>query len=1314
MIRKTRGVLSFLFSTLMAFQLVPAVALTQGIVAPPEAAERVPIESLLAAGDYAEGEAIAIVRGSADPLEMGEQLATVGSDAVEQAVADAAAADYTAADEIGDRVTVAEDKTFRIEVVRDPSRSTEQILRDLYADPRVVAAEPNYTVSASDLEGADTWRGNVYTIGNPSASSDGSAAGSAQVPLAAAENPADLTPYLWYADDSLSTAATPLSPQTGYSLNIPGWVEGRTHANAPANASGTVCIMDTGLDDTHPDLRGVLYEFTPEQQAKYNCGKYGVNASGDTMPRTCTTASGAHGTHVAGIVAAQWNGFGTSGIANGVKIFAVRIFGGNGSVQTEDGVLSGFQFLVDVAKETNLKAVNCSWGTLQPAFAYTAMVEELGKLGVNTVVASGNRNVDLDETIEVGGMVNNSPYAVTVDCAMANGKRSDFTCWGQTSTDVFSPGTSVISTMPVAVTLENNGKLDSNALFTSFYPEATAAENMVSIGGMERFGSAQPRVLFYNENPALNAVARPIGAVSSEAGFDDSRSMAFELSSLSKEQQSIDCGFSAVNGYFYMAIPVTSGADAKWISAELAMSDAFKPAGSIAALTCINADGEVVEVDSAYASALKKGWPTAASNSIYWCQWSNLSYNVDAYIEAANEAHEIYAAGGTVGEQTEAGMPHYPDPGVVTGAFGWQHHGQEYVVVKMSLGADDGTGKLSSTTKVYVDDVAVGGAGAYAAPYEQMSGTSMATPAVSGCLAVIAKDEPANSALSGDELELLARERAAKLLASVDYDSDLKTLCRTGGRVNLHGQTAFTKKAPLITRAEANGDLLVVQGCFFGDMAGTLEVDDVKIAPTSWADGRITATLEGLNNNSHVVKVVNGDGARMQALFSYRSESAAGRPLYECTLSVPVHLGAYKADNNDRFFGSMAACDGSIYAITAKMQYLNTQAMWRYDIAGDSWSRCADLPKSYRGQQIEPGTLAVLDGELYLYGGSPGISTSLWRYDRAADSWLEVCKNAPESSSLAVLDGQLFFVGGSLVEPVEDEDEGADASSLAAAGGQQFSTEGGSAVPAGGEDAQDPGAEDADTQSAAADCFFKFNAETGEVERVGGSMPFTIESIGAKVAASGGKIYYFGEEELYDDIGNIVGNRKHLLRFTYDAASNKMTSEDITAALESANPLYGEVVGQDIGAHFALAGLPDGVAIVGSDTLGEDTHIILDSATEATPYARTSSYHRTFDPLAVYANGYLYAMGNNSTEPDVMYFRATNYDAPGPAPAPAPQVKQTPASTTPVAKSAASPTQLAKTADNAQQEAAVAAGVAAVAALCAAMAFVLSRKRRER
>ena len=83
-------------------------------------------------------------------------------------------------------------------------------------------------------------------------------------------------------------------------------------------------------------------------------------------------------------------------------------------------------------------------------------------------------------------------------------------------------------------------------------------------------------------------------------------------------------------------------------------------------------------------------------------------------------------------------------------------------------------------------------------------------------------------------------------------------------------------------------------------------------------------------------------------------------------------------------------------------------------------------------------------------------------------------------------------------------------------------------------------------------------------------------------------------------------------------------------------------------AHVAVAGLPNGVAIVGADiddsgayVIVQDTHVIYDGTSEAVPFGRTSSYHRAFDPLATYYDGSLYVMGNNATEPDVMYFRST-------------------------------------------------------------------------
>ena len=104
--------------------------------------------------------------------------------------------------------------------------------------------------------------------------------------------------------------------------------------------------------------------------------------------------------------------------------------------------------------------------------------------------------------------------------------------------------------------------------------------------------------------------------------------------------------------------------------------------------------------------------------------------------------------------------------------------------------------------------------------------------------------------------------------------------------------------------------------------------------------------------------------------------------------------------------------------------------------------------------------------------------------------------------------------------------------------------------------------------------------------------------------------------------------------------------EDITPVLDAS--LGGELrteyeykKGVDSPAeHFTIAGLENGVAIVGSNTPGADVHILYDTAEKAQLYERASCYHKAFNPIAAYDDGKLYVIGYNATEPDVMYFRS--------------------------------------------------------------------------
>ena len=1190
---------------------------------------------------YVEGEALAIVKGDIQLKGPGkvERIAQVSSLALQDVLEEWDDSEVLTKES---RRQFEEDETFAIWSISDSHQTTKEILKELRADPDVIAAEPNYIAYAANEEEVETE--DSASEAEPEEAVEAAEAETSDPEEEESETAepetdktdpvltkGDLSSMQWSngipGSESPAIYTTPLSPTAGYTMEVPGWQEGRTNPNAPVNAGGTICVMDTGVDTDHPDLQGVLYEFTPEQQAKYGCGKYGYNASGDGRPENEQKATDSHGTHVAGIIAANWNGEGTSGIANGVKIFSVNVFGGNGTEQDIKSNVKGFQFLLDVAQEVNLKAVNCSWGTAQPIFILSVMMDELGRKGVNTVIASGNRYCDLDDSIDLGSMTN-SEYVIVVDAASMDGKMTDFSCWGQGTTDVFAPGGGILSSVTQIIREDLMGETYSYQDNTRFIPEVTPEEHLLS--GIERFDEEEPGVRFFDQNPALSEDAREIGEINTANGFDDKRAAAIRLFDLKKEAKREHAGFSAINGYVYMAIPVPSVENVEWISVKTAMSDGFKPNGGIDSITCKGADGEPVEIDCLCSGALKKGYETGAFSNIYQCQWAQLSYNVKGFIEASNELHEMLQKGMEEEKINNLGIVDYKDPGEITGIYEWEDQEQNYLIARIGIGHvanDSRSYEITQDTTLYFDNAAVGDADAYTGAYMFMSGTSMAAPAVTGCLGVIAKDEPANASLSEEELMEAARGRAAKLLAAVDYDEALSGLCSTGGRVNLHGQTDFARKAPLISKAQVEDRGLEMSGWYFGQ-EGTLAIDGVEIETQTWQDNIITADIRALPNGSHVAAVTNADGAVNRAVFSTSSQDAEGRMLFERSHSVPVFYPEFIADQSHRIYGPMAISGGKIYTITNTAKYKIAQAIWCYDIEEDNWARLS-LPEGCDPQSIRDGAFASLRDRLYLYGihhstDESGLDVSsgcLWRYEPYGDFWEQLEIPLPDNAEgICALGDELFVVGGSVYDM---QLEGA---------------------PADSDGAYNAG-------------FYKADLARGALVRVGGKLPEDAAMVNTKVAAGKDRMYIYAEidESYYDDTGETPASGAEysktvsggvLYRVAYDDAENKISFEDLTGTLN-------ETLGDDLrteyeykmradtpGEHFAIAGLDTGVAIIGSSVNGEDVHIIYDTDEKAVLYDRATCYHKAFDPIAVSDGRRLYVIGYNGTEPDVMYFRS--------------------------------------------------------------------------
>ena len=275
------------------------------------------VETLMRAAaqrEYIQGKAIAIVKGKKGPDTEGEAelISEVSPEAVSSAVNELEAGGAEAAVFASQRLQTAGTEAFSIWQISDDGRTTEQILRDLFEDPYVIIAEPEYMAYAAEEPETAEAAGAGDSASSETAAAaeeDGNASQAGTAEAAAAEapqsggtsspaetaspeepagpevpGPGDLSAMQWYLADTSDIYTTPLSPTGGYSLGVAGWREGRRNEKAPENAGGTICIMDTGIDTDHPDLQGVLYEFTEEQQKKYGCGRYGLNASGDSNP----------------------------------------------------------------------------------------------------------------------------------------------------------------------------------------------------------------------------------------------------------------------------------------------------------------------------------------------------------------------------------------------------------------------------------------------------------------------------------------------------------------------------------------------------------------------------------------------------------------------------------------------------------------------------------------------------------------------------------------------------------------------------------------------------------------------------------------------------------------------------------------------------------------------------------------------------------------------------------------------------------------------------------------------------------------------
>lgn len=264
-----------------------------------------------------------------------------------------------------------------------------------------------------------------------------------------------------------------------------------------------VGALDSGIDADHPDLAGRIDWST-------SVGCVDAGRPNREVAAWRPTASD-HGTHVAGIIAAERNGYGTVGVAPGVTLASVKVVNDDGLIYPEYAIC-GFMWAgqqrMDITNNSYFIDPFEYWCADQPeqAPAREAVRRAVAwsrSRGTVHVAAAGNSSQDLAKkttdpaspndgpsptprTINSGclDIPTELPGVVSVSSIERSGELSPFSNYGLGAIDVAAPGSGILST----VTRDNGWGVKSGtsmaapqvagvlALMKSAHPDLTPAE----------------------------------------------------------------------------------------------------------------------------------------------------------------------------------------------------------------------------------------------------------------------------------------------------------------------------------------------------------------------------------------------------------------------------------------------------------------------------------------------------------------------------------------------------------------------------------------------------------------------------------------------------------------------------------------------------------------------------------------------------------------------------------------------------------------------------------------------------------------------
>jgi len=326
------------------------------------------------------------------------------------------------------------------------------VVEALKKEPGVITAEPDYVRNIEDLEGSGSaLPGETGEIGD----------------LESEETVRTAV----YAGDTLQSATYDTDPKLGeqWYLDRVGIKQAWTYLEAQGiNPGGSrdvvVAVIDTGVDYYHPELAGNMWTNTGE--IPFNGIDDDQNGFIDDIHGACTVGSRysgesgdpiddhGHGTHVAGIIAAQaGNGIGGAGVAHNVQIMALKAAQSSGLLAASD-IAQAIYYAVDKGADV----INMSFGgygrstveedALQVAFGSAVLVASAGNNGKPNLPHPKGADLYPAAYNWVLGVMAERRYPAANGDNLAGFSNWDYIPQDSHEYEVMAPGVDIFSTLP--------------------------------------------------------------------------------------------------------------------------------------------------------------------------------------------------------------------------------------------------------------------------------------------------------------------------------------------------------------------------------------------------------------------------------------------------------------------------------------------------------------------------------------------------------------------------------------------------------------------------------------------------------------------------------------------------------------------------------------------------------------------------------------------------------------------------------------------------------------------------------------------------